>query len=185
VTEQADEVWAAYMALATHNLNTWRRALAEELGMPFGRVRVLRRLAERSMGMKELAEAALVDAPAATVAVNDLERRGLVERLVDPENRRSKTVSLTPAGREACARVERIRPPAPAEFAALDAADLEALAGILARVAAVSTAAASTAAVSTSAASTAAASGERYAPSPPTTSNSKLLKSPVSIGRAS
>ncbi|MCU1477353.1 MAG: MarR family transcriptional regulator [Subtercola sp.] len=170
MTEQADEVWAAYMALATHNLGAWRRALAEELGMPFGRVRVLRRLAERSMGMKELAEAALVDAPAATVAVNDLERRGLVERLVDPENRRSKTVSLTPAGREACARVERIRPAAPAEFAALDAPDLEALAGILARVAE---------------ASTAASAGERYAPSPPTTSNPTLLKSPVSMGRAS
>ncbi|GGF36099.1 MarR family winged helix-turn-helix transcriptional regulator [Subtercola lobariae] len=134
MTERADDVWAAYMALATHNLTAWRRAVADELDLPFGRARVLRRLVERPMGMKELADATLIDAPAATVAVNDLERRGLVERLVDPENRRSKTVSLTPAGREACARVELVRPAAPAEFAALDPDDLEALAGILERV---------------------------------------------------
>ena len=36
-----------------------------------------------------------MDAPAATVAVNDLEARGLVIREIDPSNRRSKLVSLT------------------------------------------------------------------------------------------
>ena len=45
-------------------------------------------------------EAATIDAPAATVAVNDLEDRGLVVRETDPTNRRCKVVSLTDAGRD-------------------------------------------------------------------------------------
>lgn len=134
MSDFADEVWAAVMNLATHNLRDWRRAVADELDLPFGRVRVLRRLGERPMGLKELADASGIDAPAATVAVNELERRGFVERLVDPTNRRSKTASLTPAGRDALDRVARIRPAAPPEFATLAQADLEALAGILDRV---------------------------------------------------
>ncbi|UFS58441.1 MarR family winged helix-turn-helix transcriptional regulator [Subtercola endophyticus] len=130
----ADEVWSALMNLTTHNLREWRKAVSDELDLPFGRVRVLRRLGERPMGMKELAEASGIDAPAATVAVNDLERNGLVERLIDPANRRAKTVSLTAAGVDALARVDRVRPAAPPAFAALDEADLEALQGILDRV---------------------------------------------------
>ena len=131
---QADEVWSAYMSLATHNLTAWRRSIAAGMGLPMGRVRLLRMLITRPMGMKELAEAAGIDAPAATVAVNDLERRGLVERLTDPANRRSKTVLLTPAGQDALSQVDRLRPPAPPEFAALDRSDFDALADILARV---------------------------------------------------
>ena len=51
------------------------------------------------MSVKEVAQAATIDAPAATVAVNDLEERGLVVREIDPTNRRCKVVSLTDAGR--------------------------------------------------------------------------------------
>ncbi|MEF2976463.1 MarR family winged helix-turn-helix transcriptional regulator [Subtercola sp. YIM 133946] len=134
MSARADDVWAAYMRVATHNLTAWRRSIAADMGLPMGRVRLLRMLSERSMGMGELADAAGIDAPAATVAVNDLERRALVGRVIDPANRRAKTVTLTAAGRDALAQVERLRPPAPPELAALDDADLEALAGILTRV---------------------------------------------------
>ena len=58
------------------------------------------------MTVKEVAAAATIDAPAATVAVNDLEERGLVVRETDPTNRRSKLVSLTDAGRDVVATVE-------------------------------------------------------------------------------
>ena len=56
------------------------------------------------MTVKEIGAAATIDAPAATVAVNDLEERGLVVRETDPANRRCKLVSLTDAGRERWAR---------------------------------------------------------------------------------
>ena len=63
------------------------------------------------MTVKEVAAAATIDAPAATVAVNDLEARGLVVRETDPNNRRSKLVSLTDAGRDLVAEVEGHRRP--------------------------------------------------------------------------
>jgi DNA-binding MarR family transcriptional regulator len=74
------------------------------------------------------------DAPAATVAVNYLEKRGLVVRLPHPTNRRVKLVSLTPAGREVVARVRAVVEHAPPELAALPADELAALARAIKRL---------------------------------------------------
>lgn len=86
------------------------------------------------MTVKELAHAATIDAPAATVAVNDLEARGLVVRKVDPENRRCKRVSLTDAGRAMVSKIDAIDDPAPEVMTALDEHDLETLRRILAKL---------------------------------------------------
>lgn len=123
----ADEVWGALTALVFDNRDSWRRAVVEETGLPFSRVRVLRRLGRQPMTVKQVAQAATLDAPAATVAVNDLEDRGLVVREVDPANRRCKTVSLTDDGRAVLATIEAIDDPAPDGLAALDDGELEAL----------------------------------------------------------
>jgi DNA-binding MarR family transcriptional regulator len=132
----ADEVWRALTALVFDNRDSWKRAVIERSGLPFSRIRILRRLARQPMTVKQLAQAATVDAPAATVAVNDLEERGLVVRTVDPENRRCKTVSLTEAGRAVVDQIEAVEDPAPEALAALDADELDALRGLLAKVAA-------------------------------------------------
>lgn len=132
----ATEVWRAITALVYDNRDSWKRAVIERSGLPFSRIRVLRRLARRPMSVKELAHAATMDAPATTVAVNDLEARGLVIREVDPANRRCKTVSMTPAGLALWKDIEAVDDPAPEALAALDPADLEALHAILAKVAA-------------------------------------------------
>ena len=87
------------------------------------------------MTVKELARAATIDAPAATVAVNDLEERGLVVRETDPTNRRSKVVSLTDAGRAMVRKIDAIDDPAPDVLAALDETELKALQAILAKLA--------------------------------------------------
>ncbi|MEV0672503.1 MarR family transcriptional regulator [Mycobacterium sp. NPDC050441] len=134
--ELADEVWRGLTALVFDHRDRWRRAVIEQTGLPFSRVRVLKRLAREPLTVKQLAYAATVDAPAATVAVNDLEERGLVVREIDPANRRCKLVSLTDAGRVLLARIDRIEDPAPDALAALDAGDLEALREILSKVAA-------------------------------------------------
>ncbi|KPG28214.1 MarR family transcriptional regulator, partial [Mycobacteroides immunogenum] len=76
----ADEVWRTMASLVLDNRDGWRRTVVEMTGLPFSRVRILRRLARQSMTMKGIAEATALDAPAATVAVSDLERRGLVVR---------------------------------------------------------------------------------------------------------
>ena len=130
----ADAVWATLIRLVFDHRDSWKRAVIEESGLPFSRIRVLRRLEGAPLTVKQLAYAATVDAPAATVAVNDLEQLGLVVREVDPDNRRSKLVSLTEAGRELLMRLDRVADPAPAALAALSADDLETLHGIVSRL---------------------------------------------------
>ncbi len=130
----ADEVWAAMSALVHENRDGWRRAVVEQTGLPFSRVRIIKRLSRQPMTVKQVAEAATIDAPAATVAVNDLEERGLVVREIDPDNRRCKLVSLTKAGRAVVATINAIDDPAPEAMAALDDADLHRLAAIIAKL---------------------------------------------------
>ena len=132
--ELADQVWRQLSTLVTDQKDPWRRAVVERTGLPFSRIRILRRLARHPMSVKQIAEAAAMDAPAATVAVNDLERRGLVARRIDPQNRRCKLVSLTEAGREVFALVEAVDDPAPAWLAALSQRELRALTGLMQRV---------------------------------------------------
>lgn len=130
----ADDVWRAMAAVVFDNRDDWKRAVIERTGLPFSRVRVLRRLSSRSMTAKELAAAATMDAPATTVALNDLEERGLVVRQADPTNRRSKLISLTDAGRDVIAAIDQLDDPAPAAIAALSAAELRTLRDILAKL---------------------------------------------------
>lgn len=127
----ADEVWRAISAVVIDNRDGWIRAVIEETGLPFSRIRILRRLARRPMTVKQVAEAATIDAPAATVAVNDLEDRGLVVREIDPTNRRCKVVSLTDAGRATVVAIDGIDDPAPRALASLDDAQLMALKAII------------------------------------------------------
>jgi DNA-binding MarR family transcriptional regulator len=130
----ADAVWQAMAALVFDNRDSWKRAVIDASGLPFSRVRLLRRLSRRPMTVKELARAATIDAPAATVAINDLEDRGLVVREPDPTNRRCKVVSLTDAGRAAVDRINAVDDPAPEVVATLSADDLATLQAILGKI---------------------------------------------------
>ena len=127
----ADDVWRAMASLVIDNRDGWKRAVVEQSGLPFSRIRILKRLSRQSMTVKQLAHAATMDAPATTVAVNDLEERGLVVRETDPTNRRCKVVSLTDAGREVLAKIDAVEDPAPDALAALDGAELKELKKIL------------------------------------------------------
>ena len=131
----ADEVWRAIAAAVIDNRDSWRRAVIEQTGLPFSRIRILRRLARKPMTVKQVAHAATIDAPAATVAVNDLEDRGLVVRETDPTNRRCKVVSLTDAGRQMVHTIDMVDDPAPNALAALDDAQLKELKAIVDKLA--------------------------------------------------
>ena len=121
-------------ALVIDNRDSWKRAVVEQSGLPFSRIRILKRLSRQPMTVKQVAHAATIDAPAATVAVNDLEDRGLVVRQTDPTNRRCKLVSLTDAGREMVRTIDAVDDPAPHVLAALDGAQLKELKEILDKV---------------------------------------------------
>jgi DNA-binding MarR family transcriptional regulator len=132
----ADEVWRTMAAVVFDNRDAWKRDVIDTTGLPFSRVRVLRRLAKRSMTAKEIAEAATMDAPATSVAVNDLEDRGLVVREAHPTNRRCKVISLTAEGRGVVASIDGVDDPAPRPFEVLSPAELKTLESILAKLAA-------------------------------------------------
>ena len=132
----ADQVWRTMAAVVIDNRDSWKRAVVERSGLPFSRIRILKRLSRHSMSVKELARAATIDAPAATVAVNDLEDRGLVVREVDPTNRRCKIVSLTEAGQAMVHEIDAVTDPAPDALVALDDSELKSLRATLDKLAA-------------------------------------------------
>jgi DNA-binding MarR family transcriptional regulator len=131
----ADDVWRAMASLVIDNRDSWKRAVVERTGMPFSRIRILSRLARQPMSVKQIAQAATIDAPAATVAVNDLESRGLVIRETDPANRRCKMVSLTDAGRDMVRTIDTTDGPAPEMLLGLDETELKKLQAILVKLA--------------------------------------------------
>ncbi|MFF7729924.1 MarR family winged helix-turn-helix transcriptional regulator [Streptomyces sp. NPDC008001] len=114
--------------------NERRKEVVDALGMSFFRVKALRRIARGPLTLRELAEQLLTDRPYTTLVVDDLAARGLVERTANPADRRSKIVSVTPAGREAAARAEGILGTPPPALLALPAEDLAALERIASRL---------------------------------------------------
>jgi DNA-binding MarR family transcriptional regulator len=126
------EAWALMSDLVLDNMR--RRAVAEALGMSFGRARAIRRLAREPLSMGELAAALDIDPPTATVLVDDLEAQGLVRRRAHPTDRRAKLVEATRRGKALARRADAILATPPAALSALPGEDLEALQRILERV---------------------------------------------------
>jgi DNA-binding MarR family transcriptional regulator len=133
-TDIAEEVWALLGRAVADSRDQWKRAVIERTGMAFSRIRVLRRLAQGAMTVKDLARAAGMDPPAATVTVNALEERGLVVREIDPGNRRSKLVSITESGRTLLADALATPDPPPAAMSRLSHDELCALRDLLRKI---------------------------------------------------
>ncbi len=110
-----------------------RQAVADEVGLSFARTRALLKLAasDAPLTMRELADGLQTDAPYTTLIVADLEQRGLVERAVDPRDRRAKIVSMTAAGEELARRADALLDVLPPALSSLPPEDLAALDRIL------------------------------------------------------
>ncbi|MBC3763286.1 MarR family winged helix-turn-helix transcriptional regulator [Quadrisphaera oryzae] len=128
----ATAVWRTMTDLVVSQDRRERAAAA--VGLSFLRLRALRRVAEHPLTLRELAAAAGVDAPYATVVVDDLAARGYVTREPHPTDRRARLVTITDSGLAAARRGEAILRTPPPELAALPEADLLTLQRILARV---------------------------------------------------
>jgi DNA-binding MarR family transcriptional regulator len=132
-TDVAREAWELLfrVAKAKHGVLTERLA---ELDLTPVQGHALRRLdPERPLAMSALAEALYCHASNVTGIVDRLESRGLVERTPGADDRRVKTLVLTPEGAEVRARVIELLSAPPAALAALSAADQRALRDILRR----------------------------------------------------
>ena len=134
----ATSAWTAMRALVL-DLHDRRFAVSEAIGMSYLRAKALKLLLDGPLPMRELATGLVTDAPYVTVMVDDLEERGLVKREVNPADRRSKLVRVTPAGRRVAQRAGQITSAPPAEIAALDADELAALEATLRRLVTAST----------------------------------------------
>jgi DNA-binding MarR family transcriptional regulator len=127
---QPDPARSAWEAMRTFVLerNDRRGEVSAQLGMSFIRVKALGKLAAAPLPMRDLAALLAVDAPYTTVVVDDLEARGLVQRQLDPDDRRRKIVAVTPAGRRLARRARELLddpPPEVSKLAAEDLADLD------------------------------------------------------------
>jgi DNA-binding MarR family transcriptional regulator len=122
----ATSAWLSMRSLVL-DLHDRRVAVSDAIGMSYLRVKALQRLRGRPLPMRELGAALQIDAPYTTVIVDDLEDRGLVRREVNPADRRSKLVRITPAGRAVARKADRIQSAPPAALSELTGAELAGL----------------------------------------------------------
>jgi DNA-binding MarR family transcriptional regulator len=125
-TARAARVWRRIRALVIDR-NERRREVCEALDLSFIRVKALLALQAGALTLGELAAALSIDRPYTTLTVHELERRGLAERTVHPDDRRSKLVELTASGRTAARLADDMLNRPPAALVALDVADLATL----------------------------------------------------------
>ncbi|HEY4929882.1 MAG TPA: MarR family transcriptional regulator [Acidimicrobiales bacterium] len=135
VAPTSETAWRAWSTMCDLVLdNERRREVSDAIGLSFGRVKALRRIARHPMTMGELAIKLGIDAPYATLVVDELERQGLVERRPHPTDRRVKLVTATPRGAKEAQRAQDILNRLPVGMEALSGAELETLATILAKI---------------------------------------------------
>jgi DNA-binding MarR family transcriptional regulator len=126
MTTDAAAVWQGFRTLVLDRHDA-KAAVCAELQMSFVRVKALRLVAGTALPLRSLAEALGTDPPYVTVIVDDLTARGLVTREPNPADRRSRLVTITPAGREAADVAERILATPPAPMLRLPPEDLSTL----------------------------------------------------------
>ena len=134
--EGSDLARRAWSAMSDLVLDHDRKvAVSEALDLSWTRSLALRRLAAEPLTLRALAERLAADPPYVTLMVDDLEKRGLVQRMPHPEDRRAKLVHLTAAGRSAAERADAILDEPPAALRDVPAEDLAALLRVLERAA--------------------------------------------------
>ena len=123
------EVWTLMSDLVLDHQR--RRQVSDAVGLSFSRTRALRRVADKTMSMGELAAALGIDRPNVTVLVDELEEQGLVRRRPHPTDRRAKLVEATRKGKNLAKRADEILGTPPAALSTLEREDLEALRRVL------------------------------------------------------
>jgi DNA-binding MarR family transcriptional regulator len=117
---ELEHAWQTFVALVMDTRGDYRREASAATGLPFSRLRALKRVGYGPITLRALAESMSTDAPAATVIVNDLEERGFVRREPHPEDKRAKVVSVTTEGKRVLRALASVSDPVPPSFDALD-----------------------------------------------------------------
>jgi DNA-binding MarR family transcriptional regulator len=128
----ARDAWQTMADLVLDNER--RREVSDQVGLSFGKLKALRRIAKRPMSMRELASLLTVDPPNLTPVVDDLEQAGLVERRAHPTDRRVTLVAATAQGAALARQANEILARPPAGLSELPTDVLENLVEILAQI---------------------------------------------------
>jgi DNA-binding MarR family transcriptional regulator len=110
VTDLAQDLYALVVFLHKNcNADLFEAVGALELTLT--QIKLLHHLedAARELTLKDAADSVLISLPAASRTVDDLVRRGFVERHEDAEDRRMKRISLTDPGRAVIRRLNAAR----------------------------------------------------------------------------
>jgi DNA-binding MarR family transcriptional regulator len=132
-----DAIAADLYALVVHLHKNCNSDLFEAVGaleLSLTQIKLLHNLddGDEDLSLKQAAELVHVSLPAASRLVDDLFRRGFVEREEDVDDRRMKRVRLTERGRDAIRRLNAARLSGLAEFTAgLSAGERAAVAAAL------------------------------------------------------
>ena len=135
IAPELAEAWPALVGLIMQQRWRWAE-VAEQLGISQAGLRGLLAIdpdQPRSMG--ELARELNCDRSYVTAIVDDLERAGLAARRVAAEDRRVKTIALTPDGNRALRTVRDSLMSPPAELSTLTAAQQRTLATLVRKAA--------------------------------------------------
>jgi DNA-binding MarR family transcriptional regulator len=135
-TALAEDLYAVVVFLHK-NCNSDLFEAVGALDLTLTQIKLLHHLedATEPLSLKKAGELVLVSLPAASRTVDDLVRRGFVERHEDTEDRRMKRVSLTDAGRRVIRKLNAARLSGLEEFTrTLTDDERGALAGALAKL---------------------------------------------------
>lgn len=106
-----DQLSLGVLAFITHRAAEvhvmQRLAEAGYADLTQAQARVAARIAPDGIRMGDLAEQAQVTKQTATAMVDQLERRGILERVPDPVDQRARLVRLAPRGQEMCVVARR------------------------------------------------------------------------------
>jgi DNA-binding MarR family transcriptional regulator len=100
----------AVVLLTRLSRSVYRLVDEEQLGMRLKEFVMLNYVGESAEGttQRELADVMCIDANMVVLLLNGLEEHGFAVRERDPEDRRRHIVRITPAGRKALVRAERV-----------------------------------------------------------------------------
>lgn len=125
----ASQVWQWMRTIVLTNER--RQQACETLGLSATRLKALLQVSAGAISQRDLVTALNSEPAYITLVVDELERRGFVERRADPADRRRKLVSLTSAGAKAAQRATAILTTPPPTIASLPDKDLAALLDVL------------------------------------------------------
>lgn len=129
---EADEVWASLATLALRELHSQYAQTFEQLGLIPPEARLLYFLRpEKPLSQRELALQMGCSPSYITGLVDRLEAQGIVERSVDPRDRRANAVKVTARGQIVQAELARRLYTAPPAIAGLAPQELQALRSVL------------------------------------------------------